>query len=58
MVSRVFEGFDWWICRLPVVVGGGETLSWLLAGLASSVPRGLSQLSIGERMFVGKGRLF
>ena len=56
VVGCVFEGFDWWICRLPVVVGGGETLSWLLAGLASSVPTGLSQLLIGERMFAGKGR--
>ena len=39
VVGCVFEGFDWWICRLPVVVGGGETLSWLMAsgfGLFSS----------------------
>ena len=32
MVSWVFEGFDWWICRLPVVVGGGGNFK-LVVGL-------------------------
>ena len=39
VVGRIFKGFDWWICWLPVVLGGGETLSWLMAsgfGLFSS----------------------
>ena len=39
VVGWVFKGFDWWIYRFSVMVGGEETLSWLLAsgfGLFSS----------------------